>query len=1199
MSKVGIELSETSRDLAFCSHALSGEDLVVPDARRDERFADNPLVTGNPGVRFYAGVPLVAAAGATLGTLCVIDRVPRSLSRGQMSALQVLGRQVMNQIQSRFDLGKLKKSEAALLGMLDEQEVSAREQRQRVENLTVAQAVGKVGSWQTGTTTLEIQWSTQTHRIFETSPESFVPTRVGMMAFVHSEDRDALNESLLESFRHRAPCWHQHRIVMPDGRVKFIEQRWQAFGEDGDRPLRAVGIFQDISERKRAEDDRDRLFDLSLDLLCVANFEGRFLQVNPAWTQCLGWTSEELIGGVMADFIHPEDHEVSVRMRESITRGNSVRGFENRYRCKDGSYRWLSWNVHPVTGVQRVFAVARDVTEGKNAEQKLSRLNRLYQVLSRTHEMVVRVGARQELFEGVCRIAVEQGLFRAAGVFCIGADGETIHLTAHAGEDQSFFEAAIVQAFHGEASRGTLGTAIRTGVHDLCNDLANDPRMAPWKDAALARGYRSVAAFPLRNEGRTIGALGLFAAEPDCFQTDEIELLDSVAENLSFASDFLDKEQRRLKAETDLRASEATMATAQRIGHFGSWELELANPDPDANALSWSAGMFRIAGLEPGAVAVTNALFFQLVHPDDREAIHLAVAAAIREHGQYSIVHRIIRPDGEERLIHETAEIFFDEESGRPLQMIGNAHDVTEQRRVEDTLRESERRFRELAENINEVFWITDPHTREMLYVSPSYETIWGFTCESLYRSPHGWLDSIHPDDRERADRATSHEIPWDHDAIYRIVRADGEIRWIHDRAYPVRNDSGEVYRIVGTAQDITERKIMEQQFLRAQRMDSIGALAGGIAHDLNNVLAPILMSVELLGMRLTDPRALEILEMIGSSARRGAEMVTQVLSFARGTEAGRSLVQIAPVVRELAQVVAESFPKNIRIATALAPDLWAVEANATQLHQVLLNLCVNARDAMPDGGTITLSATNTIVAAPEVASIPGAHPGRHVQIDIDDTGTGMPAELLSHIFDPFFTTKEVGKGTGLGLCSVQSIVTGHGGFIEVSSEAGKGSRFRIQLPAKPEIVADCACESHPELPPGHGETVLVVDDEAAICEMTRQTLEAFGYTVLVASDGAEALSLFAKNRDRVAVVLTDMMMPLMDGPSLIRAMKELEPGLRVIGASGVADSSLISEAKLAGMLEFLAKPYTTPNLLKALKAVLTTRTADVAPGVS
>ena len=664
-----------------------------------------------------------------------------------------------------------------------------------------------------------------------------------------------------------------------------------------------------------------------------------------------------------------------------------------------------------------------------------------------------------------------------------------------------------------------------------------------------------------------------------------------MAGDLSFAIEFLDKDQRRLKAETALRASEATMATAQRIGHFGSWEMELTNPDIAANPLRWSDGMFRVAGFEPGAVAVTNELFFQLVHPDDRESIGLAVAEAIREHRQYSIVHRLIRPDGEERIIQETAQIFFDGESGSPLRMIGNAHDITEQRQAEDRLRESERRFRELTENISEVFWITDPHTRELLYVSPSYETIWGFTCDSLYQSPCGWLDSIHPDDRERAYRPPTDAIHGDYDDIYRIVRADGEIRWIHDRAYPVRDAAGVVYRMVGTAQDITERKTMEQQFLRAQRMDSIGALASGIAHDLNNVLAPILMSVELLELRLTDPRSLDILEMIGSSARRGADMVTQVLSFARGTETGRSHLQIARVVSDLIKVVRETFPKNIRITAAPDPNLWAVEADPTQLHQVLLNLCVNARDAMPDGGTIAISASNTIIGGNDATTIPGAHAGRHVRIDVEDSGTGMPKDLLDRIFDPFFTTKEVGKGTGLGLSSVQAIVTGHRGFIEVSSEVARGSRFRVYFPASPESAAESAAETHPDYPRGNGETILVIDVEASICEIARQTLEAFGYTVLVAADGSEALALFADQRNRIDVVLTDMMMPVMNGPALIRAIQQLEPGIRIIGTSGVADSSLVGESRREGMLKFLPKPYTAPALLKELQDVLTAGT--------
>jgi PAS domain S-box-containing protein len=1065
------------------------------------------------------------------------------------------------------------------------------------------------------------------------------------------------------------------------------------------------------SER-RLEEERDRLFNLSLDLLCVANFEGQLEQVNPAWTQCLGWSAAELTSRPMRDFIHPDDQEATTRTRARITKGNSMRGFENRYRCRDGSYRWLSWNVHPLHDDRKVFAVARDVTERKQSEAKIHRLNRLYAMSSGINEAIVRIGQTQELYESACRIAVERGGLLMAWVGLAGPDEEILKPVAHWGSDEGYLESiqVTIDPTH-IRGKGPGGQAFRNGGPAFCNDIENASDIFASRVQALERGYRSCAAFPLKLEGNPSGILAVYSDQVSYFGPEELQLLNALAENLSFAVEYQRREEHRLRAEAALRSSEATMAAAQRIGHFGSWELELPE-DPDACSLTWSDEMYRIAGLEPESVEITNERFFQLVHPDDHQAIRSAMAAAIRDHGQYSIIHRLIRPDGVERIVHESARIFFDEQTGRPVKMVGNAHDITEQRRAEQTLRESEQRFRELAENIDEVFWILDPASGQTLYVSPAYQEIWGRTCESLYASPADWLNVVHPDDRARVTAAMENAPDaGEYDEMYRILRADGELRWIHDRGYPLRNEQGEIYRMVGTAEDITrrkraeeklreqatlldkaqdaivvrdlnhrilywncsaerlygwtaaqavgrsikelvyrdstaflaataavlaegewigeieqctregeplviegrwtlvrddqgnpqsilaintditERKKLEQQFLRAQRMESIGTLAGGIAHDLNNVLAPIMMSVDVIKMQIDDPKIRKLLDVIGASARRGADMVGQVLSFARGMDGRRVTVHVSALVKELVKITAETFPKNIRISVDLEADLWALEADPTQLHQVLLNLCVNARDAMPHGGgRIDLRGANKIVGPTVAAANPGARPGPHVCLEVEDDGTGMPASLLSSIFDPFFTTKELGKGTGLGLSTAMAIVKGHQGFIQVQSTPGRGSKFLVFLPATGRSSPEPNSENERNLPLGNGETVLLVDDEASIREVMGQTLGSLGYKVLVASNGAEAVARYASHPGPIDLVLTDLMMPVMDGPSLIRALKCMEPTLRAIGASGVPSGKLVDEALEAGAIEILPKPYGVEILLKALRAALTAK---------
>lgn len=401
--------------------------------------------------------------------------------------------------------------------------------------------------------------------------------------------------------------------------------------------------------------------------------------------------------------------------------------------------------------------------------------------------------------------------------------------------------------------------------------------------------------------------------------------------------------------------------------------------------------------------------------------------------------------------------------------------------------------------------------------------------------------------------------------------RKDGALRTEDMTITPIQDRQGVTTHFVAVKQDITERKQLELQFLRTQRLESIGLLAGGIAHDLNNVLAPILMSVEMLRDSAIDDEDRPLVETIGASARRGVDMVAQVLSFARGSEGRQVAVQLKHLIREMEQIVAKTFPKNIEVHAVLVHDLWTVRGDATQLHQVLLNLCINARDAMPDGGHITMAAVNE-----------RRDEGPHVVLDIEDTGVGMPQAIMDRIFDPFFTTKPAGQGTGLGLSTTLTIVKGHGGSMAVSSTPGTGTRFRIVLPAQAEEQAQTEGGGPTEWQRGRGETVLVVDDEAAIREIMRHTLEAFGYHVLLARDGAEATALYRDHVGEVAMVITDLNMPVTDGAAVIETLKATNPNLPILAVSG----SKASTAPLGtdgAPIPILGKPFTREALLRAV----------------
>jgi PAS domain S-box-containing protein len=400
-----------------------------------------------------------------------------------------------------------------------------------------------------------------------------------------------------------------------------------------------------------------------------------------------------------------------------------------------------------------------------------------------------------------------------------------------------------------------------------------------------------------------------------------------------------------------------------------------------------------------------------------------------------------------------------------------------------------------------------------------------------------------------------------------------------------LRDAEGNPRTIMRICTDMTEKKALELQFMRAQRLESIGTLAGGIAHDLNNVLSPTMMSVRALKRRLDDEQSEKILQAIESSAKRGADMVRQVLMFGRGAKGERVVLQPRHVLREVLNIANETFPKSIRVDHYIPKELWTVLGDATQLHQVLLNLCVNSRDAMEQGGVLTLGAENLTLDEEAAKMNIDAKPGKYVVISVSDTGTGIPPALMDKIFEPFFTTKDIGKGTGLGLSTALAIVKAHGGFLNVYSELNKGTSFKIYLPATEMEEIFVAGEADLDRYAGHGETILVVDDETSIREIARATLEAYRYQVLSASDGAEAIAVFVRNMDKIKAILIDNMMPVLDGKSAISALRRMETHVKIIATSGLQEE--ISGAFADQIDAFIGKPFTGEKLLKSIYEVL------------
>jgi PAS domain S-box-containing protein len=541
---------------------------------------------------------------------------------------------------------------------------------------------------------------------------------------------------------------------------------------------------------------------------------------------------------------------------------------------------------------------------------------------------------------------------------------------------------------------------------------------------------------------------------------------------------------------------------------------------------------------------------------------------------------------GELKAISDSSVPLHDEH-GAIIGSLGILQDITDRKRTEIALRESEERFRQFAQHIDNLFWVVDVAAQRIVYVSQAYETIYGRTCASLYSDPNSPTDAIHPEDltavlaaRERNRRGENT------DEQFRIVRPDGTIRWLRDRGFPVRRANGEVYRVVGIADDITEHKRLEEQVLQSQKIESIGRLAGGIAHDFNNILTAIMGFAELAAdLALPGSELAQYIANISKSSERAAELTAQLLAFARKQVIVPQLFNLNDLILETDKILQRLIGEHIELKTICRPELRPIKADAGQMQQVLVNLAVNARDAMPDGGTLMIETSNVALNGDYGLNHPEVSPGNYVMLAISDTGIGMPESVQAHMFEPFFTTKAMGRGTGMGLATCYGIVKQNGGYIWVYSEPGHGTIFKIYLPA---AGGSAEPASEPEMPSGHGaETILLVEDEPMVRDIAVRALKSHGYNILHAGNGNQALEVCDAFAGEVHLLISDVVLPSMSGIELAKRLKVLRPQMKVLYISGYTDNTITRHGVLDTSTEFLQKPFSSAAIAKKARQVL------------
>lgn len=534
------------------------------------------------------------------------------------------------------------------------------------------------------------------------------------------------------------------------------------------------------------------------------------------------------------------------------------------------------------------------------------------------------------------------------------------------------------------------------------------------------------------------------------------------------------------------------------------------------------------------------------------------------------------------------------DETGGYLGRVWFFRDITIRKQAVQELQNSEEKFRQFAENIHGVFWMKSPSSDEMLYVSPAYEKVWGRTCASLYQSPMSWVEAIHPDDLERAHFIFAQQIRGEPvESEYRIRTPDGQEKWIRDQAFPIRDQAGQLIRIAGIAEEITGRKCCESKLVatnqalnQAQKMEAMGRLAGGIAHDFNNLLMVIQSYTEMLQDRLPADDALrKNTQQILKASKRAASLTGQMLAFSRKQLISPVVLDLNMVVNDTTKMLKRLIGEDIEFRIDSAEPLWAIEADPDQIGQVLMNLCVNSRDAMPQGGTLTIATGNVRVDEGRIGVPPYVAPGEYVRLSAIDTGTGISKEEQKLVFEPFFTTKDVGKGTGLGLAMVYGVVKQSGGYVWVESELGHGTCFTIYLPrSKGAVAFDKFTKAEVRLQ--GTETLLVVEDEEALRDGIRDYLENLGYTVLAASSGQRALSI-ASQQPHIDLLITDVVMPKMSGRELSQILGNQRHDLKIIHMSGYTDDAVLRHSihKLGTTL--LQKPFGLSTLARKVRDTL------------
>lgn len=921
----------------------------------------------------------------------------------------------------------------------------------------------------------------------------------------------------------------------------------------------------------------------------------RFVSVSPSVERLVGITPSALISDhtQLERFVCEEDRPKLLEVRHRVQAGEPAVDLHVR-----GAWPGEELRDFHVTSAPRRLAdgslvsdgIVTDVTERIDTERALAAAARALRTTSSCRHAIVCASDEVGLVQSVCDAIVAVGGYRLCWVgYREDDDVRSVRGVAVAGHADFERGTPPTTWADDENGHGPLGTAIRTGERQVFEDAQNHPRYAPWKDYAVANGIHTILAFPLKEEGVTFGAFSIFSEERGPLDPSEVELFGELSLDIERGIVGIRNRERRDRALEELRVSEAQFRSVVEQSRLGVGIVA-----PDGRWLEVNDALCRIAGATPEELIATDVV--SLTHPEEQEENRLLaerIVAGEVAHAERET--RWLRKDGSVVWVRSHISAVVDPD-GRLLHVIVHVVDETSRHEVEQHLRASRARM-QLALDMSKLVYLEYDFDSDLIRFDEGFREIFLWPdddTDGVVLSPREYVSRfLFPEDAhlvmDDLEMVRSRgELPFGTRLEHRFLRADGSDGVLSVSRTIERDPGSGALRLRGAIQDISELERLRQQLGQAQKMEAVGQLAGGVAHDFNNYLTVILGYSQMIlpTFDLDDPRR-HRLEEILKAAERSASLTAQLLAFSRRELIVPRLLNLNTVIEDTGKMLRRLVGEDIEVVHSLDPGLQLAWFDAGQLQQVLVNLAVNARDAMPRGGALVIETANVHVSALQVGRHSSIPPGSYVRLLVRDSGTGIAEGVQRQMFEPFFTTKGPGRGTGLGLSVVYGAVQQSGGHIDVESVLGEGTSFFVYLPSGREEEGEVSA-ANGKTPSTRGtETILVVEDEASIRDLNCELLAREGYSVLAATDGEDAIAVCARHEGTIDLLVTDVVMPRMSGGELAARLGEGRPELHVLFVTGYTDDAVLRQGIAREEVEFLQKPYSGGVLLARVRELL------------